>query len=76
MSFRLTLHFPPQDTKPAFISKQVRQSGVFKRFVTRKSRDFRYLYLDFKTEQQYKILKPILLNTLTQSEYVVEEVTT
>lgn len=72
---KLTLHFPKQFQDYKEASRFIRSSGVFKEFVVGKSKDRRYLHLDFKTEEKYSILKPILFHTLQKLEYNVEEFT-
>ena len=75
MSTQLKIYFPQQlqDYKEA--SRIVRRSPVFKDFVVSKSKDFRYLTLDFKEPEKYTILKDLLVGTLTNMNYEIEVIT-
>lgn len=69
---RLKLFFPPQKATANQISRSIRQSKIFKEFVVKRSRDMRYLILDFKTEQKKEILTALLNNAMLKSEYEYE----
>lgn len=72
---KLTIYFPKQPKDYKHASRQIRSNRVFSEFIVGKSKDRRYLHFDFKTEEKYKIMKPILFHTLDQMDYDVEEVT-
>ncbi len=68
----LKLYFPKQVEDYKRISREIRQNPVFGEFVTTKSKDRRYLTLDFKTEQDYEMLSKIFFLTMDNLKYQYE----
>lgn len=75
MSTKLTIYFPkqPKDYKEA--NRIISRSKIFKEFIVERPKDRRYLHFDFKTEEKYNVMKPILFNNLHKLDYDVDEVT-
>lgn len=75
MSTELKLFFPKQVQDYKEASRTIRRSPIFSDFVVSKSKDFRYLTLDFKDPERYNILKDLLVGTLTNMNYEIEIIT-
>lgn len=72
MNYELKIRFPKQKQDYKEANRIVRKNLTFREFVTGRSKDFRELYLDFKSKDKYDILALILVKTLQENGYVVE----
>jgi hypothetical protein len=72
MTTELKLYFPKQVGDYKRISREIRQNPVFGEFVTSKSKDRRYLILDFKSIENYDTLSKIFFLTMDNLEYKYE----
>lgn len=68
----IKLYFPKQVEDYKMISREIRQNPVFGEFVISKSKDRRYLTLDFKSEENYDMLSKIFFLTMDNLEYKYE----
>lgn len=72
---KVTLYFPKQAKDFKNLSRILRNSVVYKEFFVDKSKDRRYLTFDFKDEERFKIMEPILLINIKAMGYEAERVT-